>query len=78
MSNGKGPGSKKKKVKLNRPTSLNVEREIKQNKKLNRLKYKKKKRSEEGKGTNRINNRIKRLKNKISGKSRGLFDMSWN
>ena len=33
-----------KTVKLNRPTSLNVEREIKQNKKLNRLKYKKKKR----------------------------------
>jgi len=78
MSNGKGPGSKHKKVKLNRPTSLNVEREIKQNKKLNRLTYKKNKRSEEGKGTKRISNRIRRLKNRMSGKSRGLFDMSWN
>ena len=78
MSNGKGPGSKKKKVKLNRPTSLNVEREIRQKNKLNRLNLKKNKREEGAKGTKRINNRIKRLKNRISGKSRSIFDMSWN
>tara|TARA_R110000765_G_scaffold358775_1_gene449057 strand:- start:102 stop:338 length:237 start_codon:yes stop_codon:yes gene_type:complete len=78
MSNGNGPGSKKKKVKLNRPTSLNVEREIKQKNKLARLMKKKGERLTEGKGTKRITNRIKRVKNRISGKSRNAWDQTWN
>jgi hypothetical protein len=77
MSNGKGPGSKHKRVKLKRPTSLNVEREIKENSRLNRLRNKKKKREEEGKGTKRISGRIKRLTNRMSGKTRRWWDQTW-
>ena len=76
MSNGNGPGSKHKKVKLkSRP--LNVERDIKHKSKLARLMKKRGERLTDGKGTKRITNRIKRLKDRMSGKSRSFLDMTW-
>ena len=75
MSNGTGPGSKHKTVKLkSRP--LNVERDIRQKSKLKRLMKKRGERLADGKGTKRITNRIKRLKNRMSGKSR-RWDGTW-
>tara|TARA_R110000744_G_scaffold57028_1_gene120096 strand:+ start:191 stop:400 length:210 start_codon:yes stop_codon:yes gene_type:complete len=56
---------------------LNVERDIKQKNKLKRLMNKRGERLSDGKGTKRITNRIKRLKNRMSGKSRSFLDMTW-
>jgi|TARA_R100000479_G_C6313324_1_gene174874 hypothetical protein len=76
MANGKGPGSKHKRVRANTPTSLNPLRKEKEdkkrNKRLSKLKDLERERRERiriEKGTKNIDRKIKRKKKQIAGKT---------